>query len=502
MTGKLNLDVVPLYESGPGYAIDTNNNTQLTITHNHDGIDTGASINIAGQVVLNDLSISNYQLTNVEALTLEKLTNSLTGINDLNQLTDINGNLFFTDGYGVLIQITNNGQPVGPIDSLLSFLPLSITANRVLAPTDHYNLINVDTTGGAVTVTLPIAASVPSGRFYHIVDVAENAGIANIIIKVAVGSGNTIQTAYGNYDTATAAKLVTGGASCLVYTDGVSKWFVLEDQKYTYTNQTVGFSGTSILTIYGGSTLDLTSGAHLIIESGASVAMQGNSTLAFTGTSSITMATGTSIAMNNGSAINLVTGSSIAMASGSTISPALGAAFEANYFGNIQGNALGSIASTVPGGIILAGGATDWVTFSSPRTLSRAYPLIPLNTAGAQPDGSWWKWYDAVGSANVLALKSVFANNVTEISVAIPTVHNGATLASVTIQFFVGDPHVAGIPGTMPSISVKRARITTQSGVTLSGTDPQFFPNPASGFAWFDGGNTQSLTYEIGRAHV
>ena len=98
MTGKLNLDVVPLYESGPGYAIDTNNNTQLTITHNHDGIDTGASINIAGQVVLNDLSVSNFKITNIEALTLEQLTTSLTGITDLNQLTDINGNLYFTDG--------------------------------------------------------------------------------------------------------------------------------------------------------------------------------------------------------------------------------------------------------------------------------------------------------------------------------------------------------------------------------------------------------------------
>jgi hypothetical protein len=60
---------------------------------------------------------------------------------------------------------------------------LSITANYSITSADHF--VGVDTSNGAVTLTLPATSDVAEGKIYIIKDEGGNAATNNIIINTA-----------------------------------------------------------------------------------------------------------------------------------------------------------------------------------------------------------------------------------------------------------------------------------------------------------------------------
>lgn len=85
--------------------------------------------------------------------------------------------------------------------------------------------------------------------------------------------------------------------------------------------------------------------------------------------------------------------------------------------------------------------------------------------------------------------------------------HNQATLSKATLRFRVALPHNAA-----PGLTIRMRIVRTRGGViqplasAAAGADANgwipMLPNPASGAAWFDGGNVQSLIYPCDQNNV
>ena len=167
--------------------------------------------------------------------------------------------------------------------------------------------------------------------------------------------------------------------------------------------------------------------------------------------------------------------------------------------GITAGGIAGGIKSDAVGGIQLAGGSTDFPTFSPSRSKSYSFPLQPLDPTVVSTSFSG-NVCQADGSGGLLT----GAQN-KEIVLALPNPHQGATLAAVHIWFFVGQVHPS-VPGTFPAISVFRRQITNGGSSPaaiqyLSATNFQF-ASAASGSAWYAGGVVQSLDYATDQNQV
>ena len=94
----------------------------------------------------------------------------------------------------------------------------AITSDTTL--TAAHDTVQVDTTGGAVTLTLPASDATMSGRVLTIMDTGGNCGASNITINPATGTGHTIS----GY-----ASLVVNHDNAMVslYSNGSGKWFAL-----------------------------------------------------------------------------------------------------------------------------------------------------------------------------------------------------------------------------------------------------------------------------------
>ena len=75
-------------------------------------------------------------------------------------------------------------------------------------------IVGVDTTGGAVTVNLPLAASMPAGKMYIVQDVANNAATNNITIA-KTGADTLVGV----------SAIVADDGRATVYSDGVDTWY-------------------------------------------------------------------------------------------------------------------------------------------------------------------------------------------------------------------------------------------------------------------------------------
>jgi hypothetical protein len=477
---------------GDTYAIDiTNDLINRVAPHRH----TGAA-NLDGyQLDANSLSITsdiNFNSTNANALRSVRFisqTTILSGAQDLNSLYVSNGNVFFNDANGTPIQLTANGTlNVGVFTTTKNFIIKDVTnAPYPITPADIYTAFDVNTTGSASTLTLPTAAAITptaAGRFYYIKDVGNFAGTNNITIQVNGGSGNTIQNAGATG--LPSFVIAENGGSCLIYTDGISLWFVEFFQQYAFNNQTITLTNNSTLLVNTGSAISLTSGflnlaaSQMNVTGASNININDTTEMLFVPTSLLqvngTFHLGATSVTTGSGAITMATGSTTTFASGSTLTlqgtssltgvfNIAGGAINANSFGAILSNTLGGIASTAAGGILstavggigLAGGPTDWPTFYSGfSTTTRGYSkTYGIPGAGAIDNTLSQSWFDAANgwkqnpgpTTNYVSGVGQMGYSVTPngnpYTFAIENVHLGAQLASVTIHYVVGGVHGA-----------------------------------------------------------
>lgn len=272
-----------LTDPGPNYASLITNFLNLNVApHTHDGVLSGNLIRLDQQLLGGDLSLDGYNLTNIRSLQLLNNPSALTGSQDVNCVYVNQNNLGFNNSNGIFVPITNGNTLAITALSFTNFASRSVSSNFTILNTDTYNLVEIDSSGGAITGTLPIAAVItpnPINRFYIFRDVTGHAGTHNITIQVSVGSGNTFADSG-----ATTFVLNQAFGYVALYTDGVSKWFSWSQN--TYSDQIVSFE--SLATLNMNNSFLLTTGGNLETT---------NTSILFTGSSQI-ITSGTTAFLN------------------------------------------------------------------------------------------------------------------------------------------------------------------------------------------------------------
>ena len=165
-----------------------------------------------------------------------------------------------------------------------------------------------------------------------------------------------------------------------------------------------------------------------------------------------------------------------------------------NVLGAIQADAAGALRSAVVGGIQLAGGATDWPTFSATRLRTNT-----LRVLSPRALASGW----AVASFACQALVGPATSAVQY--VPLDFLHDGATLQAIFFTFLVPNSH-SSLPVNLPQFGVFKFDNGIFSGnfqtaVSLGPTTYQS-PAPVSGSAWYNGGLNQSFEYVCSAGEV
>lgn len=279
ITPNMKLPNPNLNDPGPDYASNVSTSLNIIDAHDHDGVNGGVLINIAGQEVLSDLSLQGHNLTNVRSIDFISQPSALTNPQDVNCVYVNQGNLGFNNADGYFVQITDGNSLINITSpNLTNFTIRNVSSNFTIAPLDTYNLININSSGGAVTGILPIASLItptPAGRLYLFRDVGESAATNPITISITPGSGNTFpDSGLNNF------VINNNGGYVGIFTDGVSKWFTFTQK--VYNNETINFNDavinylTGTQTYYKGSFCYLEESTQLIADNTSTVFLEGN----------------------------------------------------------------------------------------------------------------------------------------------------------------------------------------------------------------------------------
>lgn len=240
---------------------------------------------------------------------------------------------------------------------------------------------------------------------------------------------------------------------------------------------TASFLSAGTNNITSGGTLGINSGATMHVKSGATATIDASGILALAGASAVNASSGANVNMNAGSNMTF-TNSFLTLTGASTLGiVAAGATL-------ILSNGGGSFLTVGTGNTINIHGtfkSDSWATWNTPQTRA----LIESTTSGIGIAGTWsgglqFVYSGAVGSAWAQQLQRT---------------HNNSNLAQLFVGLSVGQSHSA-VPAVRPSLSVVRYSWTGMfSPQTLSTTDPQYFPNPGSGSAYYASGAQQFMNY-------
>lgn len=285
------------------------------------------------------------------------------------------------------------------------------------------------------------------------------------------------------------------------------------------TGATVGWFGGSTLTMNNTSALEMNDSSGITFNGNGNLILGSSASELCAGTLNIT--SGGTLGINSGATMHVKSGATETVDSGGNLTVAAGGNLNVSSGGNINLNS-GSFlnatnATTTFNGnlVILEGGLTmttsgtgNFVTIGSGNTLNvhgthktDSFPIwntpqtrqLVESTVGGFPlAGSW-----------TAGPQFVFDNGTGGVwTMQIRRSHQGATLAQIFVGFSVGTGHSA-VPANRPSLSVVRYRWDQMfNPQPLSTTDPQVFPNPGSGSAYYDSGNQQFMNYICNQNNV
>lgn len=183
-TNFMNIDL-PVVSStlGPEWASMLNEALEVVDAHDHSS-GKGTKVKVSGLDINDDLDFQEntaYGLTSIE---FEPVSVALSGADNANGLSVFAGDLYYVNGSGVSVQITDGGSVITTPGTFSSFEITSISGNLSIGAGDTFVFIRVDTSA-ARTITLPLASAVVAGRVYVIKDVTGDANANPITIEVS-----------------------------------------------------------------------------------------------------------------------------------------------------------------------------------------------------------------------------------------------------------------------------------------------------------------------------
>ncbi len=200
---------------GPSWATQVNEAFETIDAHDHSS-DKGARITPAGMSINANLNIDNNIFYNFKSVRLQSQSAALSGASYANGIHSVNGDLYFTNGSGTAIQLTDGGSIISTPSSASVFETEAISTDVTINDGDTYVFLRVDTSA-AREITLPLAANVGDGRFYIVKDITGSSESYNI--TVTVQGSDTI-------DGATSFVLSSNYSSVIITSDGASAWYV------------------------------------------------------------------------------------------------------------------------------------------------------------------------------------------------------------------------------------------------------------------------------------
>ena len=215
-TPNMNLELPTVSVTiGPDWANQINTALESIDIHDHSsgkGVKIPSSgLNINADVVFNDNMASSLKATK-----FEEQSAALTGASNTNAVHSVSGDLYFTNGSGIAIQLTSGGAIAALPGAAQTFEYVDVAANVTIGPADSFVFLSTDTTASR-TITLPLANSVASGRIYIIKDKSSNS--ESFPISVATQGSDTI-------DGASSASLSSNYESWTIVGDGSGAWYI------------------------------------------------------------------------------------------------------------------------------------------------------------------------------------------------------------------------------------------------------------------------------------
>lgn len=166
---------------GPDWATALNTALEAIDEHDHSS-GKGTKVTPAGLNINADLTFSSsYRAINVKSTKFTEQAATLTGASHAGSVYNMSGDLYWTNGSGTAVQITDGGTVVSvPTDA--NAFEYSSETSITIAPADTFVVLGIDTSASR-TVTLPLASAVDPGRLYCIADETGDADTNPISIE-------------------------------------------------------------------------------------------------------------------------------------------------------------------------------------------------------------------------------------------------------------------------------------------------------------------------------
>lgn len=174
---------IPGVDPGEEYAVLISDDLNKIASHTHTGASNsdGNKIPTAGLNINADISVQSNNITNSRSIRFIDQSSSLIGPGDLDCIYFENGNLWINNGSATPIQITS-GNLVN-VTSTNNYKVLDISTNHTINSSDTDILFSCNTIIGNVIITLPLASSVPIGRFYIVKDTSGTSETHSITVN-------------------------------------------------------------------------------------------------------------------------------------------------------------------------------------------------------------------------------------------------------------------------------------------------------------------------------
>lgn len=236
----------PGIDPGEEYAILISNALNKLSELTHTGVANldGYQIPSDGININKDLSAQSHNIVALRSTRYTNQGNVLSGSGDVDCVYFKSGDLWINDGSGTPIQITSGSSVNAP--STNNYPSLSISVNHTVNSTDTDVLFACDSSANTINLTLPIANTVPVGRFYFVKD---SVGASETFAITVLPQGiDTI-------DNLTQWIIADNYAAIGVVSDGVSNWHLFLYDRKIYQNETIKING-GILALDQNSLLD------------------------------------------------------------------------------------------------------------------------------------------------------------------------------------------------------------------------------------------------------
>ncbi len=217
-TPFMNLDLpVPTETLGPEYAVQNNEAFESIDAHDHSS-GKGVKIKPGGMDINADLNFQENKAYNLEAVQLINLGSAITGASGAQSIQVVAGDLYYVNDGGTAVQLTDGGAIVSSPGQVQTLEYTTTSGDLTINPASTFVHISVDTSTGAHTITLPLAASVSAGRIYVIKDAAGEANVNEI--TVAVQGSDTI-------DDETEIIMDSADGAVMLISNGAASWEII-----------------------------------------------------------------------------------------------------------------------------------------------------------------------------------------------------------------------------------------------------------------------------------